>query len=221
MHSFDTTAPITAVLDVPAGRIRFTADDRAVTTVEVRPSDASKARDVKAAERTTVAYADGVLRVEAASGKNQVFGNSGFVDVIVRLPAGSRVEGTAAAADFRGVGRLGDVVLEAAQGPIDIDEAASVRVELAAGDVSVGRLTGPAEVSVSKGDIRIAEAVRGKLVLRTRAGAISVGAAAGVSAALDAGVSYGRLDNRLRNDGTVELEIHASTEYGDVTAHSL
>jgi hypothetical protein len=221
METFDTTAPITAILNIPAGRIRFTASDQAVTTVEIRPADAAKARDVKAAERTTVAYADGVLRIEAASAKNQIFGNSGFVDVTVRLPAGSRVEGTAAAAEFRGAGRFGDVVLEAAQGPINLDEAASVRVDLAAGDVSVGRLTGPAEVTVSKGDIRIAEAVRGKLALRTRAGSISVGAAAGVSAALDAGTSYGRIDNRLRNDGTVGLQIHASTEYGDITAHSL
>jgi DUF4097 and DUF4098 domain-containing protein YvlB len=221
METFDTTAPITVVLNIPAGHLRFTAGEQTGTTVEVRPSDASKARDVRAAEKTTVAYADGVLRIEAASTKNQIFGNSGFVDVTVRVPAGSRVEATAAAADFRGTGRFGDVVLKAAQGPIDIDEATGVRVDLAAGDVSVGRLTGPAEVTVSKGDIRIVEAVRGKLVLRTRAGAISVGAAAGVSAALDAGISYGRIDNRLRNDGTVELDIHASTEYGDITAHSL
>ncbi|WP_285561186.1 DUF4097 family beta strand repeat-containing protein, partial [Actinoplanes regularis] len=138
-----------------------------------------------------------------------------------RLPAGSRVEGKAAAADFRGVGRFGDVVFEAAQGPIDIDEAASVRLTLAAGDVSVGRLTGAAEVSVSKGDVRIVEAVRGKVVLRTQMGAISVGAAAGVSAALNAGAAYGRVENSLKNDGSVELDIHATTSYGDIVARSL
>jgi vancomycin resistance protein YoaR len=42
-----------------------------------------------------------------------------------------------------------------------------------------------------------------------------------VSAALDAGISYGRIDNRLKNDGTVELDIRASTEYGDITAQSM
>ena len=64
MQKFDTPAPISAVLDIPAGRIQFIAADRADTTVEVLPADASKSRDVKAAEQTTVAYADGVLRID-------------------------------------------------------------------------------------------------------------------------------------------------------------
>ena len=65
MQKFDTPAPITAVLDIPAGRIRFLAADRTDTTVEVRPVNASKGRDVKAAEQATVGYVDGVLRIEA------------------------------------------------------------------------------------------------------------------------------------------------------------
>jgi pimeloyl-ACP methyl ester carboxylesterase len=40
--------------------------------------------------------------------------------------------------------------------------------------------------------------VRGTVVLRTEAGAISVGAAAGVSASLDAGTTYGRIHNALK-----------------------
>ncbi|MDF3144735.1 hypothetical protein PBV88_26590, partial [Streptomyces sp. T21Q-yed] len=61
MQKFDTPAPISAVLDIPAGRIQFIAADRADTTVEVRPADASKGRGVKAAEQIEVAYGDGVL----------------------------------------------------------------------------------------------------------------------------------------------------------------
>ena len=57
MQKFDTPAPISAVLDIPAGRIQFIAADRADTTVEVLPANASKSRDVKAAEQTTVDYA--------------------------------------------------------------------------------------------------------------------------------------------------------------------
>lgn len=34
MQTFDTPAPISALLDVPAGRIRFIAADRTDTTVE-------------------------------------------------------------------------------------------------------------------------------------------------------------------------------------------
>ncbi|WP_406483638.1 hypothetical protein [Streptomyces sp. NBC_01615] len=59
MQKFDTPAPISAVLDIPAGRIQFIAADRADTTVEVLPADPSKHRDTETAEQTTVAYADG------------------------------------------------------------------------------------------------------------------------------------------------------------------
>ncbi|MFE7710863.1 DUF4097 family beta strand repeat-containing protein [Streptomyces sp. NPDC057486] len=222
MQKFATPAPISAVLDIPAGRIRFIAADRADTAAEVLPADASKDRDVKAAERTTVEYGDGVLRIEA-SAKNRILGGSGSIEVTVQLPAGSRVEAKTAGAEFRGVGRLGDVAFEGAQGSVELDEAASARLTLLAGDVSVGRLGGPAEISTQKGDIRIAEAVRGTVELRTEAGEISVGAARGVSASLDAGTTYGRIHNALKNtDGAAaDLNIHATTAYGDIAARSL
>ena len=221
MQKYDTPAPVFAVLGIPAGRIRFIAADRADTTVEVLPVDASKSRDVKAAEQIEVAYGDGVLRVEAPAAKNRVLGNSGSVEVTIQLPAGSRIEGKAACAELRGVGRLGDVVFEGAYRQVKIDEAASVRLTAIDGDVEVGRLGGPAEISTARGDIRIAEAVRGTVVLRTQSGSISVGAAAGVSAALDAGTGHGRISNALKNDGSAELDIRATTSHGDITARSL
>ncbi|MFD9410732.1 DUF4097 family beta strand repeat-containing protein [Streptomyces sp. NPDC059989] len=223
MQKFDTTAPISAVLDIPAGLIRFIAADRADTTVEVRPANASSGRDVTAAEQTTVEYADGVLRIAAAPAKNRILGNSGFVEVTVQLPAGSRVEAKAASAELRGVGRLGDVTFEAAQGTVKLDETGSARLTLQAGDVAVGRLGGPAEISTQKGNLQITEAMGGTVSLRTEYGEIAVGAARGVSASLDAGTAYGRVLNTLTNtDGaTAGLNIHATTAYGNVTARSL
>ncbi|WP_213012310.1 DUF4097 family beta strand repeat-containing protein [Paractinoplanes toevensis] len=222
-NDFATTAPITAIIDIPAGRVRFIAADRPDTTVEVLPADAAKGRDVKLAEQTTVDYTDGVLRVATTTKSHQLIGPSGAVEVTVQLPAGSRVEAKAASAEFRAVGRLGDVTYESSHGPIKIDEAASARLATQAGDVEVGRLTGPAEISTSKGDIHIAEAVRGTVVLRTKAGEISVGAATGVSASLDAGTSHGRIHNSLKNTegADAELTIHATTAAGDITARSL
>ncbi|MET9470857.1 DUF4097 family beta strand repeat-containing protein [Streptomyces sp. NPDC002922] len=222
MQKFDTPAPISAILDVPAGRIRFIAADRADTAVEILPADASKGRDVKAAEQITVEYGDGVLRVEASPAKNRILGSSGSVEVTIQLPVGSRIEAKAASAEFRGVGRLGDVGFEGAQGSVKLDETASARLALLAGDVSVGRLGGPVAISTKKGDIRIAEAVRGTVVLHTEAGEVSVGAARGVSASLDAGTSYGRIHNALKNtDGAAVLNIHATTAYGDIVARTL
>ena len=222
MQKFDTPAAVFAVLDIPAGRIQFIAADRADTTVEVLPANAAKSRDVKAAEEIEVAYGDdGVLRIEAPAAKNRILGNSGSVEVTVQLPAGSRIEGKSAAAELRGVGRLGDVVFEGAYRQIKIDEAASVHLTAVDGDVEIGRLGGSSEISTARGDIRISEAVRGTLVLRTESGDISVGAATGVSAALDAGTGHGRVSNSLKNDGTAELDIRATTNHGDITARSL
>src|SRR5262245_36158988 len=112
MQKFDTPAPIAAVLDIPAGRVRFIAGDHSDTTVDVRPASA-KRRDVKVAEETLVDYRDGVLRIDAPAARTQLLGPSGSVEVTVQLPAGSRIEGKAAFAEFRGVGRFGDVALEA------------------------------------------------------------------------------------------------------------
>ncbi|MET8637469.1 DUF4097 family beta strand repeat-containing protein [Streptomyces sp. NPDC004096] len=222
MQRFDTPAPVSAVLDIPAGRIQLIAADRADTVVEVLPVDASKGRDVKAAEQTTVEYADGVLRIEASTAKSRILGDSGSIEVTVQLPAGSHVEAKAAGAEFRGVGRLGDVAFEGAQGAVKLDEAASVRLTVLAGDVAVGRLGGAAEISTQKGDIHITEAVRGTVTLRTEYGEVSVGAAHGVSASLDAGTGHGRIHNALKNtEGTAGLTIHATTAYGDITARSL
>jgi DUF4097 and DUF4098 domain-containing protein YvlB len=221
MQKFDTAAPISAILDIPAGQVRFIAAEQADTTVEVLPADASKSRDVKAAEQTAVTYADGVLRIETPA-KNQILGASGSIEVTVQLPAGSHVEAKAAGAGFRGVGRLGDVTLESAHGSVELDETADARLSTLAGDVSVGRLGGSAKISTAKGDIRIAEAVRGTVILRTEQGGISVAATRGVSASLDAGTGYGRIHSALRNtDGTADLSIHATTAHGDITAHSL
>ncbi|AJT63191.1 DUF4097 family beta strand repeat-containing protein [Streptomyces chattanoogensis] len=220
MQKFDTLAPISAVLDIPAGRVQFIAADRDDTTVEVLPANASKSRDVKAAEQTTVAYADGVLRIENRA-KDQYFGPSGSLEVTVKLPAGSRIEAKAASAELRTLGRLGDVAFEGAYRQIKLDETASLRLTAVDGDVEVGRLGGAAEISTARGDIRIAEAMGGTVVLSTQSGDITVGAAAGVSAALDAGTGHGRIHNALKNDGTAELDIRATTPHGDITARSL
>ena len=171
MQKFDTPAPITAVLDIPAGRIQFIAADRADTTVEVRPADAAKGRDVKAARaghgrlrrrrpadrgprreepvlRTLrIHRGDGrTARRLAASRRRRPAPSSGASDGSATSP--SRALGTDQ--DRRGRERP-------RRPPI-------------VGDVTVGRLTGPAEISTQKGDINIAEATAGTVVLRTRIG---------------------------------------------------
>ena len=220
MQTFATPAPITAILAVPAGRIQVTAADRADATVEIRPADPAKGRDVKLAARVTAAYSDGVLRVTAPAA-SRVLGSSGAVEVTVQLPASSAVQATTASARFTTQGPLGDVTLDSAQATVTLDQAATARITIVDGDITAGHLAGDAQIRTARGSIHVTEATQGTLVLRTETGAITVGAAAGVSAALDAGTTIGRVRNTLKNTGTTELTIHATTTVGDITARSL
>jgi hypothetical protein len=221
VQTFATPAPITAILAIPAGRIQFTAADRDSTTVEIRPANPSKGRDVKLAGQTTAGYRDGILQITSPAG-DRIFGSSGAVEVTVQLPAGSRVEAKAASAQFTTAGQLGEVTFDSPQATIKVDEAATARLTTVDGDITVGRLGGDTKIRTVKGDIAVTEAARGTVVLRTQAGDITVGAAAGASAALDAGTALGRIRNALQNtDGTPALNIHATTTVGDITARNL
>lgn len=222
MQNVDTPSPVLTVLDIPAGRVELVAADRADATVRVLPADAARSRDAQAAQDITVQYDDGVLRVEAPEAKKRLLGQSGAVVVTVELPAGSRVRAKGADIELRGTGPLGDVDFEGARATVLLDEVAGGRMSLMEGDVTVGRLGGSAEISTQNGDITVTEGVRGTVELRTESGAITVGAAHGVSAALDARTSYGRVHNALKNaDATPGLTVRATTSYGDITARSL
>jgi hypothetical protein len=221
MQTFTTPAPITATVDIPAGRIQVTASGQDTTTVEIRPADAGKNRDVKLAGQITVSCSDGVLRIAAPAG-HRILGSTGAVEVSVQLPAGSRLQASAASAQLTTSGPLGDVSFESSQGTVTVGEAATARLTTVDGDITVGRLGGDAEVRTVRGDIQVTEAASGTVVLSTQTGAITVGAAAGTSAALDAGTTVGRIHNALTNTGgTPALSIHATTTVGDITARSL
>ncbi|MER5639106.1 DUF4097 family beta strand repeat-containing protein [Kitasatospora sp. NPDC002227] len=220
MQTFTTTAPITAVLDIPAGRIQLIATDRTDTTVEVRPADPAKNRDVQAAERAVVSCTDGVLRIHTTPPKNELTG-SGSLEVSVKLPAGSSLEARTAGSELRTVGRLGDITFDGAYRHIKIDEATSLHLTAVDGDVEVARLTGPARITTARGDITVTEAHRGTLDLRTQYGHIAVAATPGAWATLHADTTLGTITDTLKNNGTTELTIHATTAHGDITARAL
>ncbi|WP_410673329.1 DUF4097 family beta strand repeat-containing protein [Amycolatopsis sp. cmx-4-68] len=221
MPNFATPAPITAVLTLPAGRIHLTATDRTDTTVEVRTADPTRNRDVKTAEQTTVTYTDGVLRIHTPEPKNQYLSPTGSIDVTIQLPTGSHLEAHTAATELHTTGRLGNVTFEGAYRRIELDQVAALHLTATDGDIEVRHLDGPARITTARGDIRITEATNGTVELTTQSGNITIGAAAGISASLDAGTSYGRVDNTLKNNGTPDLRIRATTSHGDIAAHSL
>jgi hypothetical protein len=75
MEKFATPGPVSVVLDIPAGSVRLIGADRADTVVEVLPADASKRRDMKAAQQIEVGR-DGVVSI-APPAVNRVLGSPG------------------------------------------------------------------------------------------------------------------------------------------------
>lgn len=178
MPVFPTPEPITATIDVSVADVRIVAGDRAETAVEVAPADPGDSDDVKAADRTRVEFADGRLLVKGPKYTTKLFGKGGALHVTVELPAGSRIDGTAALGDFRISGRVADTRVKTAVGDIHVDESARLEANTATGNVSVDRATGHAEIGTGSGDLRIRE-IDGTAVLKNSNGETRVGEVTG------------------------------------------
>jgi DUF4097 and DUF4098 domain-containing protein YvlB len=174
MPIFDTPEPITAVIEITAGRVQINASDRADTVVEVRPRDESKDADVHAAEQTQVEYANGQLSVRAPKNKlRSLLGRYPSIEVTIELPSDSRVDAKGWA-DYRSEGRIGESSFDTAAGSIRLDQTGGLKLRTAAGNVSVGRSSGHTDVSTSSGKIWIGE-IDGAAVVKTANGDITVG----------------------------------------------
>ena len=163
-----------------------------------------------------------MLRIATAD-PAKILGSSGSVAVTIALPTGSRIEGRAGAAELHSTGRLGEVAFDGGYRAVELDEVGGARIKVHTGDVSIAKLTVPAQLRNGKCDITVAEAVAGAIDLRTDMGDLKITAARGVSGTLDAKSGYGRITNALRNaDGAgAGLNIKATTSHGDIVATSL
>ena len=161
LSKFDTPSPITVTLDLYVADVRFAVGDRVDTVVEVLPSDPDKAADVKAAENTRVEYDDATRTLSVVSRKPRSrfvnFSNKRpeSVDVVIQLPTGSEVRGEAGLGDFRSDGVLGTVALKTGLGTVQLADTAALNLRSGLGEITVGTVSGPAEVHSGSSDIRI------------------------------------------------------------------
>ncbi|MEV7804426.1 DUF4097 family beta strand repeat-containing protein [Microbispora sp. NPDC088329] len=227
MPAFETPEPIVADIQIYLGQVRIHASDRADTVVEVRPSDPSSEASVQAAARTIVEFSGGRLLVKDPKPKalRYLLPWRGSVDVTIELPAGSRVE-TQGAAELIATGPLGQTVLQSSYGDVRLEETSLLDARTSNGDLSVDRVTGPAEATTSNGAIRIGT-IDGPATLKTSNGAITLGEATGdvqlktahgditvsrVPAGLTAKTAHGAIRIEAAVNGTVHLE----TGYGKI-----
>jgi DUF4097 and DUF4098 domain-containing protein YvlB len=206
MPTFDTPAPITATIDIGVGHVRIVASDRTDTVVDVRPTNPSRDADVRAAEQSRVEYANSQLTVTAPNKKKWRTRTAGSIDLTIDLPSDSRVDANVWT-EVRSEGRLGESTINTAAGSVRLDETGRLKVRTAAGDVTVVRAGGPAELKTSSGKIRVDE-VDGSVAVKTSNGDITLGTVTG-----DASLST------ANGDITVEValaSVDAKTAYGAV-----
>jgi hypothetical protein len=179
-QNFQTPGSITATVDLGVGAIQISASDRADTLVDVRPTDPSHRRDVAAAEEIIVECVNGRLLVRSPKNWRRWSPRGGHesVDVRIDLPAGSTLRVDAGVASIRCTGRLGESELKTGVGDIEADEVGSVVVRTGAGDVTLDRVDGSAEVASGSGAVSIAS-VAARAVVRDGNGAVWIGEVAG------------------------------------------
>lgn len=173
MPVFDTPEPISLTVEIGVGDVEITAEERTDTVVEVRPTDETDDSDVKAAEQTSVEYADGVLVIKTPKPR-ALSRKTRSVDVSIALPVGSRVRGEASMGDLRCSGRLGECTFRTSAGDIRLDHTGPSCLKTSAGHITVGRVGGDAEVSTGTGRIRIGE-IDGAAVVKNTNGTTEIG----------------------------------------------
>lgn len=225
MPSFATPEPITLDVDVIAGRVLITATDREDTVVEVEPADPDNGKDVTAAQGTAVDFAAGRLTVKTPRSRG-IFGKTGSVDVVVRLPAGSHVVAHGSLADFRAEGTLGECRFKTSAGHIRLQDTAALKASTAHGDVAVERVTGRAELSTGSGELRV-DLLDGSGTVKNSNGATRIGEVTGDvrAGAANGDILVGRAggdvhaktaNGRIRVDEAVRGSVVMETSAGEV-----
>ncbi|GAA2526656.1 DUF4097 family beta strand repeat-containing protein [Pilimelia columellifera] len=178
MPKFETLQPISVVVEIGVGNVRFTASDRTDTVVEVRPSDEADESDVNAVAQVRVDHTNGVLRISGPTRTFDFSRRTRSVDVSIDLPSGSRVSAELQIGDFRCAGRLGECRLKTSAGNFWLERTGPLRLDTSAGHVAVDSVTGSAEISTGSGKVQLGE-VEGAAVVKNSNGDTTIGAATG------------------------------------------
>ncbi len=194
MATFDTPGPIAATVVVAGAQVRVTASDRTDTVVLVEPIDKASKKDAKVASRTKVDFAGGQLSV-----KTTVSGDkNGSVVINIELPAGSSLVAYLAHSTVHADGSVGECELHLASGRLQLDRINALQANIAAGEVTIGRIAERANIDGAAFAMRISE-VKDTVKLSNSGGQTWIGHA---SADLDLSSGSGGFDID-RADGSV------------------
>lgn len=159
MSTFATPEPVSVSIEMLAGTVNITAEDRTDTVVTVEPANPDSESDKQMAAQARVDYANGTLTIKARNLRDYVSwtNKSRSVIITINLPTGSHLTGTASIGNLNATGRLGNCEFKAGVGDMQVEQAATAKLRTV-GDVTVGHIAGDAELSTGSGELRLHQA---------------------------------------------------------------
>ena len=229
MPTYSTPTPIDLAIHLQVGAIDVVAGDRTDTLVTVTPTNPAKAVDRRGAEDTKVDFDGQRLTITGPKPRLSWIGPGPFdtVDVVVELPAGSRLTAEISVGNVRTVGRLGATRIKASSGGADVDTTGDLWLRAGHGNATVRTVQGGAEITADHGQIRLGT-VTGDAILKASHGTVTVGQSGGdldaklsygdleitqALASVTAKTAYGAIDLREVSSGSIQVE----SGYGQVT----
>jgi hypothetical protein len=182
MPEFETPQPIAVTVEVFLGQVEIIASDRADAVVEVRPSNATKKEDVRAAQETEVDFAAGHLTVKGPGGWKMYTlpraWHTPSIDVTIEVPTGSRVHGAGHLCRFLVTGELGQCELKNSLGDLHLEKVGSLELRTSSGSITVDEVVSRANVTTGNGTVRIGE-INGSAVVKNSNGDTTIREVAG------------------------------------------
>lgn len=153
-HDFATPGPVDLRIELTSGSIDITADEVAVTTIELEAVGGdSHALDLIAAARIEQ-HGDKVFVLVPRS-KSSMFGRKGHVHATITVPTASSVRADTGGADVTGQGRFAAVTVNSGSGDIELDKIESGELKVGSGDVEVETIAASIKVKAGSGDVRL------------------------------------------------------------------
>jgi hypothetical protein len=179
--TFETPQPIAVSIDLFIGHVEVIASDRTDTVVEVRPTDAAKKDDVRAAQDTEIDFAAGHLTVKGPTGWRMYAPPNAWrnpsIDVTIEVPSGSRLRGTSHVCRFLVTGELGECELKTSVGDLQLDTAGPLELQTT-GNITVDRAVSRANITTGTGIVRIRQ-IDGSAVVKHSNGDTTIREVAG------------------------------------------
>jgi DUF4097 and DUF4098 domain-containing protein YvlB len=195
MHqTFDTPGPVTVAIDVASGDIDVTVVDAQQTEVEVTGYDKDEPPRV-----TCDPMPGGGYRVTVEHKPKKFWGIrlfSGGLDIDLRVPRSTAIDGTGGAADIDVTGTLEALAFRSGAGDLRFDDVSGdVQLACASGDIEGRSVGGHFGFKGASGDIELGSVASG-VTVRSASGDITIGRLDGTSV-----ITVGSGDIELRQVG--------------------